>query len=465
MSSKTQEKDQLLVFANRKELASVIESAFGSDLSGRKACILIVSNNAEKNDAGFDFPDLSAVKRLLIVFEGRPVNLDAMNSWRDWTGEKMQNLFDLRMAFVAVQDAKSLKLTIQKTCAEWFLSVPSREEATGIEIATWVQMPKKATRKDDPSLLTMMFGSMSKLLTGLEVAARAFKGAVGTRSAGEVREAYLTRIDELLARGGPGIGGKVQPKKNSASQSDSPDLGLGNVTDRIPKVLLLGDTGVGKTLIASYLHNRSGLAERPLHISIPEFIGKEDMFEYKLFGYAAGNYTGGKPEGDHGLLLENVCRVVFLDEIGEANAEIQAKLLTFLDHLHVRPRGWLEAPFYCPVMIVAATNRDLNAKTRRGERLFRNDLFQRFTDVLEIPPLRERKQDFEFILDCLLQRESMNPERFVREIGADALNFLKKMDYKQGNFRELEDLFRTACRRAYRDDRPYLVHADFVKTP
>ena len=94
-------------------------------------------------------------------------------------------------------------------------------------------------------------------------------------------------------------------------------------------------------------------------------------------------------------------------------------------------------------------------------RLFRNDLFRRFTDVLPIPPLRERKQDFEFILDCLLQRESLNPGGFITQIGTETLAFLKKNDFEKGNFRELEDLFRNACRTANKEDRPYLVRSDF----
>ena len=460
MSDKPLNRNELAVFGNRHELATSATTEFAESLRGRKACILLISDNANQGDKAFEFPDLGWVKRMVVVFTGRPVHLKTIESWRDWATDKMPGLLDLRMAFVVEHQTKDVLNAVRTTCVEWFAE-RTAPEGVGLERRTWVRMPDEITAKDDPSLLTMMFGSMGKLLTGLEVAARSFKSAVGSRSHGAEREAYLRRINELLARGGPQTKSGATATSKPSAKSAKPDLGLGNITDRIPKVLLLGDTGVGKTLIASYLHKRSGLLDSPLHISIPEFIGKEDMLEYKLFGYAAGNYTGGKPEGDHGLLLENVGRVVFLDEIGEANAEIQAKLLTFLDHFYVRPRGWLEDPFYCPVLIVAATNRNLHEKTRRGMRLFRNDLFRRFTDVLPIPPLRERKQDFEFILDCLLQRESLNPGGFITQIGTETLAFLKKNDFEKGNFRELEDLFRNACRTANKEDRPYLVRSDF----
>lgn len=452
------------VYANRKGVKEGLTATFGDTLSARKARVVVVTDNAKRSESGFDFDGVEEIKRLLILFEGQPIDLVAMNSWRKWGMENHPKLWDLRMAFV--QKAEGFEQIIKEVktiCADWFLPQLERE-SDGLQIRQWVTMPAGATRKDDPSLLTMMFGSMGKLLTGIELAARRFRTAVGKRSEGPERDAYLKQIDALLAEGDPTK--SKAPGSPAPSEVVTPDLGLGNVTDQIPKLLLLGKTGVGKTLIAGYLRERCGLKhdDDHLHVSIPEWLGKEDMFEYALFGYAAGAYTGGKPQGSRGLLLENVCRVVFLDEIGEASPVIQSKLLTFLDHFSVRPRGWLKKPFYCPVLVVAATNRPLNEIVDGAPR-FRRDLLARFTDVLEIPMLRERKQDFHFILDCLLQRESMNPARFVTQIGAEALEFLRGKEFKDGNFRELEDLFREACKCAHRDDRPYLVRSDVEQTP
>ncbi|MCL1785840.1 MAG: sigma 54-interacting transcriptional regulator [Alphaproteobacteria bacterium] len=225
--------------------------------------------------------------------------------------------------------------------------------------------------------------------------------------------------------------------------------------------MLYGKTGVGKTLIARYLQNNPG--ERPVRIVIPEYLNKEDMFEYALFGYVKGAYTGGRESGDHGLLLENVGRVVFLDEIGEANDIIQAKLLAYLDDYHVRPRGWQGDPFYCPTLVVAATNRDLDDMVEKKQ--FRADLLMRFTDRETIPTLRERVDSFPFILDCLLQNNAINPgwgkkgESCVKEIGNEALEALKKYEFP-GNFRELENILRTVCREVLKDGRDYICRSD-----
>ena len=226
-----------------------------------------------------------------------------------------------------------------------------------------------------------------------------------------------------------------------------------------PKLLLYGETGVGKTLVSRYLHsllpkNNTG---RPLRISIPEFVGKEEDFEYALFGYTKGAYTGGLEDGSPGLLLENMGRVVFLDEIEEANNTIQTKLLAFMDDYRVRPRGWSYGSFYCPVLIVAATNCSV-AELQKMH--FRKDLLARFTDIETIPPLRERKESMDFIIDCLLQQNSINYERSIKQIGRYALAKLKGYSYEKGNFRELEDVLRNACAAARKDGRDYLCECD-----
>lgn len=448
--AKANQSDEPMIFANRKGLAAQIVAWVGDKFKHTPIVLICVSNNAGPGNDDFNFPDpknMADFVRALVIFEGIPIDLDAIGAWRNWVMNK--GAWDLRIAFLQeLFTEESLKKTLEVNCKSWFMPQPE-PETRKFKVGDYVQMPKEITEKDDPALLTMMFGSMGTLLTQVEVVARRFKAAISNKKLLEDKiKKYHAQIDALLA-------GKPKP---AFSKPD--DLGVEGQTDHLPRLLLRGASGVGKTLIARYLHASSGLEGRPLHISIPEYLGKEDMFEYTLFGYAAGNYTGGRPEGDHGLLLHNVGGVVFLDEIGEANSVLQAKLLTFLDHYKVRPRGWLGDPFYCPVLVVAATNRDLEKKVN-GEPLFRKDLLARFTDRHPIPALRERMGDLPFILDCLLQRTSINPNRWIEEIGQQAFEFLKTSTFEEGNFRELEDLFRSACQRAIRDARHYLVKADF----
>lgn len=450
MSKKLKLRDPM-IFANRKGLADQIQQWIGDKLKGKPYCLVCVSDNAPPGNLAFGFEDMgrdARVTRALVVFEGLPIDLEVVGKWRGWAME--HGAWDLQMAFLQdVATAKSFEEVMNRSCASWFQPLPARE-SPGISKGRFVRMPTGTTAKDDSSLLTMMFGSMGELLAHVEVVARRFRAAVeptaGKFSQDEISK-YLSTIDNLLA-------------SEAKTTAPNPVLGVENLTDHLPKLLLRGDSGVGKTLIASYLHDKSGRKGRPLRVSIPEYLGKEDMFEYDLLGYASGNYTGGRKEGSHGLLLENVGGVVFLDEIGEANSILQAKLLTFLDDYMVRPKGWKADPFYCPVLVVAATNRDLDMMVEKKE--FRGDLRARFTDRHEIPALRNRMEDLPFILDCLLQRESMNLGGLVQEIGQAALDSLKSRSFEHGNFRELEDLFREACAQAGRQGRNYLTESDFL---
>ena len=92
---------------------------------------------------------------------------------------------------------------------------------------------------------------------------------------------------------------------------------------------------------------------------------------------------------------------------------------------------------------------------------FRRDLLARFTDRHRIPALKDRGDEIPFILDCLLQRESLNPGGAIQEIGQGALDLVKAHGFDEGNFRQLEDLFRAACQRAILDSRHYLTSSDF----
>lgn len=418
----------------------MVKTLLGSRLDDRSCCVVWITNNAVQGSSQFHFAKGLSTARILLVFEGLPVVLDRLSEWRRWAVDAGAVDVQIEIVRSGISEAEAKEL-IEKRCREWLQPSPDREDVA-IRRGEWINQGR-AREKDDPDLLTMMFGRMGQLLTRLDLVRARFQEAAGL-AAGKKAD-YLRAIDKL-------IGSKDQNRPGKA-----PEIVAEQMVSHIPRLLLYGETGVGKTLIARFLHDRMG--ERPPRIVIPEYLSKEDSFEYALFGYVHGAYTGGREDGDHGLLLENVGGVVFLDEIGEANSIIQAKLLAYLDDYRVRPRGWQGTPFYCPTLVVAATNKDLPSLVKKGR--FRADLLARFTDTEVVPPLRDRLESLPFILDCLLQSEAINPGGFVTEIGDSAFNALKAHPF-EGNFRELEDCLRTACGKAKLGARPYLCRSDLL---
>ena len=232
--------------------------------------------------------------------------------------------------------------------------------------------------------------------------------------------------------------------------------GLGNLIGRSPEmdklyrilakvaqsshpVLILGESGVGKELVARSIHTNGPHADRPF---VPVDCGSlvPTLMESELFGYVKGAFTGAN-RAKEGLLASAQGGTVFLDEIGELPLDLQAKLLRALQEKEVRPVG---ATHRIPinVRILAATNRDLPAMVEQGR--FRKDLYYRLSVVnLRIPPLRERKQDIPLLAAHFL-------ERMARETGTphtlsdDALRTLVEYEWP-GNVRELEHSIDRAC--------------------
>jgi transcriptional regulator with GAF, ATPase, and Fis domain len=354
---------------------------------------------------------------------------------------------------------------IMQRCSDWLKPVLPPEQPK-VKKDKWVQMPE-SPKKHDPSLLSMMFGSMGELLNRMDLISRRFHNVC--RLGVEPKRRHKEDIREMLQAG-----------SGDPSNLHKLDVPI----EYLPRVLLVGETGVGKTLFAKYLAGgaikqntaqgkkdldkgemppESGAAIDFKKVFIPEWLHKEDMLEYDLFGYAKGAFTGGKGEGDIGKLLNVVGGVIFLDEIGTASPAIQAKLLGFMDDYRVEPRGWTFGSFECPVLVVAATN--LPLEKLQDEKTFRPDLLARFTDIETVPPLRERMADLPFILDCLLQNPDINPpgKCEATEIGCDAFQAIKQHEFKS-NFRELENMLRVACQRAAREDRKYICKADLLIT-
>jgi transcriptional regulator with AAA-type ATPase domain len=229
----------------------------------------------------------------------------------------------------------------------------------------------------------------------------------------------------------------------------------------VPKpqpILLEGETGVGKTVIAEWIHRYLSASNPDRVIPFQRIstvnIGK-DVLEAELFGVIRGTFTDAVPRP--GWLLLARGGVVFLDEIGDLPPEIQAKFLVYLDEMEFLPVGWPYSwKVFSPVYVIAATNKDLKAAMEAGT--FRRDLYHRFPYRLRVPSLRERRSDLRPLIDLVLQDPTIN-KGWVEEISLGAIARLEAYDFP-GNFRELESILARAIFRAMQAGRRRILEED-----
>ncbi|MEH6627508.1 MAG: sigma-54 dependent transcriptional regulator [Motiliproteus sp.] len=199
-------------------------------------------------------------------------------------------------------------------------------------------------------------------------------------------------------------------------------------------VLITGDSGTGKELFARAMHYSSDRADKPF---ISENCGAmhEELLSSELFGHRKGSFTGAI--SDHvGLFEQAHGGTIFLDEIGEVSPSFQVKLLRVLQEGEIRPLG-ADQKRRVDVRVVAATNRDLLEEVKAGR--FRQDLYYRLAQVtLEIPPLRERKQDIPILAERILEQAVEVFAKPVEGFTAEALECLEGYDWP-GNVRELQN--------------------------
>jgi DNA-binding NtrC family response regulator len=204
-------------------------------------------------------------------------------------------------------------------------------------------------------------------------------------------------------------------------------------------VLLLGESGTGKELFARAIHNWSERKSRPF-IAVNCVGLSKELFESELFGHEKGAFTGahqlkkGKMELAHG-------GTVFLDEIGDVSAEIQTKLLRFLQEKEFERVGSTK-PIQVDVRIIAATNRKLLELVKEGR--FRDDLYYRLNVVpIALPALRERKEDIPALVDYYVHRFSKETKKNFTDATPEAMAKLMSYDWP-GNARELANVIERA---------------------
>src|SRR5690554_4922418 len=259
----------------------------------------------------------------------------------------------------------------------------------------------------------------------------------------------VTAVKRVIGKAKANSKGQVTPGQ-TASHAIAGMIGTSDVMqalyNRIHKVsptkatvLIHGETGTGKELVARALHEESPRRHKPM-ISVNCAAIPETLIESELFGHEKGAFTGAASTRE-GLVAAADGSTLFLDEIGELPLEAQARLLRVLQEGEVRPIGSVESR-KVDVRLVAATHRDLRKLARENK--FREDLYFRINVVqLELPPLRERGRDIISLAESLLQRFCQELNKPSLKLSPEAIQAVTTYTWP-GNVRELENAIQRA---------------------
>lgn len=214
---------------------------------------------------------------------------------------------------------------------------------------------------------------------------------------------------------------------------------LNNILELNTTILIHGETGTGKELLANVIHFNSPRKDKPFVTvncaSIPD-----ELFESELFGFKKGAFTGAS-EDKRGLFQTANGGTILLDEIGEMPLKLQPKLLRVIEDKKVMSLG-SEKSIDVDARIIATTNRDLRLEVEKGN--FREDLFYRLNVIpIKLPPLRERKEDIPLLTKFFLKKNAERLKKPVKSISAESVNALINYSWP-GNVRELGNVIERA---------------------
>lgn len=241
---------------------------------------------------------------------------------------------------------------------------------------------------------------------------------------------------------------------------------IGIMASNTMTVLIEGETGTGKDLVARAIHAGSERKDMPF---VPVNCGAipDELLESELFGYEAGAFTGAKAEGKPGRFELANGGTLFLDEVGNMTSALQVKLLRALQTQEIERLGGTSI-LKVDVRVIAATNQELGQMVQLGQ--FRDDLYYRFKRIaLHLPPLRERSEDVPLLITHFLQLAQDELGKPIRGISEEGMKLLHRYEWP-GNIRELENCIRSAATLARADvimpaDLPIEVQTGSRPTP
>ena len=315
----------------------------------------------------------------------------------------------------------------------WILGYPDRAEVKSTNAETLVVM-MTAYATTENAIQALKIGAVDYILKDNENFIDEMKLAVA-----QSLELYrLRQENRLMRRQFSSENGMSNIIGNSATMKE-----LFHAIETIgatqSTVLITGESGTGKELVAKAIHLKSSRADLPF-VSINCGAFPETLLESELFGYMKGSFTGASMN-KKGLFEVSDKGTIFLDEIGEMSLSMQVKLLRVLQERKFRRVGGTEE---LPVdtRVIAATNKNLLKLV--SENKFREDLYYRVSVIpLEIPSLRQRKEDIPLLAEHFLKKFNVQMQRSILRVSDEAMHFLEQYDWP-GNVRELENTIERA---------------------
>ncbi len=308
-------------------------------------------------------------------------------------------------------------------------------DITGIEVLKEV----KKIDFDVPVILITAYGSVESAVNAVKVGAydfisKPFDFEILHKMVKEAIDMYLivrnekSYLSSEIERAFPGVVGKNRKMKEIF------DI-ISEISGSAANILLTGQSGTGKDLVARTIHYVSKRKSGPF-IVINCAAVPEDLLEAELFGYERGAFTGAMTEKP-GLFEVANGGTVFLDEISEMSPKLQAKLLNAVQNREIRRVGGVKS-IKIDVRFIASTNKDIEEEV--AEKRFREDLYYRLNVIrINLPPLKQRKEDIPLLSSFFMKKFSLKNSKKIKGISPEALSKLMNYEYP-GNVRELENI-------------------------